>query len=62
MNCDGYGRKNISDWKKIYENDCENEEKIEIALEAKNRAFLRNQLQEDGRTSAPSGSQGSNYC
>ena len=44
-------RKTNHNWKSIYENSGENEEKIQIAFEASERKILRKRLEEDGQTS-----------
>ena len=51
MTCESYGRKNKTNWRKIYENDSAIEEKIAIAKEAIERKTVRNNLQEGGQTS-----------
>ena len=51
MTCTSYGRKTNHNWKSIYENSGENEEKIQIAFEASERKILRKRLEEDGQTS-----------
>ena len=45
MTCESYGRKNKTNWRKIYENDSAIEEKIAIAKEAIERKTVRNNLQ-----------------
>ena len=51
MTCESYGRKNKTNWRKIYENDSAIEEKIAIAKEAIERKTVRKNLQEGGQTS-----------
>ena len=49
MECDSYGRKKLSQWSEIYENDSSTKIKIEIAQEVHERKKIRdNIIQKDG--------------